>query len=86
MNAVQIRRNGPWMYPVHEVPLNNVVSLDWPNQPALLPEVRDWLESHVLTDERYYSDWVYYCYPSYGNADFFFKDPNTALLFKLTWG
>lgn len=78
------------MVPVHDVPAENVgtPAYDSLNQIAYIKyhqEFFDWLAANNLPDDIYSDSWTAYHTYAKGVVDFFFEDPNIAMLFKLTW-
>lgn len=81
VEPVQIRK-GVWMFPVFDIKINHITSDEF--DPAS-SEIFRWLWDHGLENDPFSKDWTYYWSARSGVATFLFKDPNMAMLFKLTW-
>ena len=84
VKPVEVRR-GVKMYRA-EVPVENTTVPAGEHGPDLSPEVCEWLLERGFPDDTYSNDWTFFTYGNSNTADFYFKDPQIAMLFKLTFG
>jgi hypothetical protein len=86
--AVKIRR-GVEMYPVYDTPLKNTHSIQYNNGRVTLAvlkrEVVEWILNNGLPDDTMSDEWSVWDDWKGETASFFFKDPEIAMMFKLTW-